>query len=144
MRSPILSALLRSTPAAGVSHICGVVQGMELRNFCRGRHFCSAGRPSRWASAHISNSALKHWHFLQQVGPGSFSHCLLTYCKTIVLVFVVLWLQWRCLSLKLVTVLSRSNPRCVGSSHVLTPVSHQMSLPRKNVSTPSLRTTLGC
>jgi len=30
----------------------GVVQGMELRNFCRGRHLCSAGGPSRWASAH--------------------------------------------------------------------------------------------
>jgi len=31
----------------------GVVQGMELRNFRRGRHLYSAGRPSRWASAHI-------------------------------------------------------------------------------------------
>jgi len=29
------------------------VQGMELRNFRRGRHLYSAGRPSRWASAHI-------------------------------------------------------------------------------------------
>jgi len=33
--------------------LCGVVQGMELRNFRRGRHLYSAGRPSRWASAHI-------------------------------------------------------------------------------------------
>jgi len=32
---------------------CGVVQGMELRNFRRGRHLYSAGRPSRWASARI-------------------------------------------------------------------------------------------
>ena len=32
---------------------CGVVQGMELRNFRRGCHLYSAGRPSRWASAHI-------------------------------------------------------------------------------------------
>ena len=32
---------------------CGVVKGMELRNFRRGRHLYSAGRPSRWASAHI-------------------------------------------------------------------------------------------
>ena len=31
----------------------GVVQGMELRNFRRGRHLYSAGQPSRWASAHI-------------------------------------------------------------------------------------------
>jgi len=31
--------------------LCGVVQGMELRNFRRGRHM--AGQPSRWASAHI-------------------------------------------------------------------------------------------
>ena len=33
--------------------LCGVVQGMELQNFCRGRHLYSAGQPSRWASAHI-------------------------------------------------------------------------------------------
>jgi len=33
--------------------LCGVVQGMELRNFRRDRHLYSAGRPSRWASAHI-------------------------------------------------------------------------------------------
>ena len=33
--------------------LCGVVQGMELRNFRRGRHLYSAGRPSRWAPAHI-------------------------------------------------------------------------------------------
>jgi len=33
--------------------ICGVLQGMELRNFRRGRHLYSTGRPSRWASAHI-------------------------------------------------------------------------------------------
>ena len=32
---------------------CGVVQGMELQNFRRGRHLYSARRPSRWASAHI-------------------------------------------------------------------------------------------
>jgi len=32
---------------------CGVVQGMELRSFCRGWHLYSAGWPSRWASAHI-------------------------------------------------------------------------------------------
>ena len=33
--------------------LCGVVQGMGLRNFRRRRHLCSAGRPSSWASAHI-------------------------------------------------------------------------------------------
>jgi len=33
----------------------GVVQGMELRNFRRGCHQYSAGRPSRWASAHITS-----------------------------------------------------------------------------------------
>jgi len=35
------------------SKVCGVVQGMELRNFRRGRHLYSAWRLSRWASAHI-------------------------------------------------------------------------------------------
>ena len=33
--------------------LCGVVQGMELPNFRRGRHLYSARRPSCWASAHI-------------------------------------------------------------------------------------------
>ena len=53
--SSILTALqlLQDTPAAGSAKLCGVVQGMELRNFHRGRHLYAAGRPSRWASAHI-------------------------------------------------------------------------------------------
>ena len=33
--------------------LCGVVQEMKLRNFHTGCHLHSAGRPSRWASAHI-------------------------------------------------------------------------------------------
>jgi len=33
--------------------LCGVVQGMELNNFREGRHLYLAGRPSRWALAHI-------------------------------------------------------------------------------------------
>ena len=33
--------------------LCSVVQGVEFRNFRRGRHLYSAGRPSRWASVHI-------------------------------------------------------------------------------------------
>jgi len=33
--------------------LCGVVHAMELRNFRRGCRLYSAGRPSRWASAHI-------------------------------------------------------------------------------------------
>jgi len=33
--------------------LCGVVQGMELRNFRRAHDRYSAGRPSRWALAHI-------------------------------------------------------------------------------------------
>jgi len=49
LRSPILAALLHCSP----TKVCGVVQGMELWNFRRGRHLYSAGRPSRWASAHI-------------------------------------------------------------------------------------------
>ena len=35
------------------SKLCGVVLGMELPYFRRGRHIYSAGRPARWASAHI-------------------------------------------------------------------------------------------
>ena len=33
--------------------LCGVVQGMELWYFRRGRHLYSAGPPSRWALANI-------------------------------------------------------------------------------------------
>jgi len=33
--------------------LCGVVQEMELQNLHRRRHLYSAGRPSRWESAHI-------------------------------------------------------------------------------------------
>ena len=33
--------------------LCGVVQGMELRNFRRGCHVYSVWQPSRWASTHI-------------------------------------------------------------------------------------------
>ena len=53
LRSPILAALLHGTPTRGSAKLCGMVQGMELQNFRRGRHLYSAGRPSRWASAHI-------------------------------------------------------------------------------------------
>ena len=46
--------------SSGHQPVCSVVQGMELRNFRRARHLYSAGRPSRWASAHTHsiNSAL--------------------------------------------------------------------------------------
>ena len=48
LRSPVLAALLHGTWAVG-----GVVQERELQNFRRGCHLYSAGRPLRWASAHI-------------------------------------------------------------------------------------------
>jgi len=55
LRSRILAALLHCTTLQQRASVklCGVVQGMELPNFCRGRHLYSAGRPSRWASAYI-------------------------------------------------------------------------------------------
>ena len=48
LRSTILAALLHGTPAAGSAKLCGVVQGMKLENFRRGRHLglYSAERPS--------------------------------------------------------------------------------------------------
>jgi len=52
--SPILAALLHGTRAVGVSQsLRHGIQGTKLRNSRRGRHLYSAGRPSRWASAHI-------------------------------------------------------------------------------------------
>jgi len=54
LRSPIVAALYCTALQQRASaKLCGVVQGMELPNFRRGRHLYSAGRPSRWASAHI-------------------------------------------------------------------------------------------
>jgi len=53
LRYPILAALLHGIEQWASAKLCGVVQGMQLRNFRRGRHLYSAGRPSRWASAHI-------------------------------------------------------------------------------------------
>jgi len=44
LRSPILAALLLGTRAVGV---------IQTAAFSRRRHLYSAGRPSRWASAHI-------------------------------------------------------------------------------------------
>ena len=41
---------LKQRPSA---KLCIVVHGIELRNFYRGHHLYSAGRPSRWALAHI-------------------------------------------------------------------------------------------
>ena len=49
----VLAALLHGIVVVGVSQLCGVVQGMELLNFRRGRHLYSVGWPSCWASAHI-------------------------------------------------------------------------------------------
>jgi len=36
-----------------LAKLCSVVQGIEVLNFCRGCHLYLAGRPSRWALAHI-------------------------------------------------------------------------------------------
>jgi len=44
MRSLILAALLHSTQVVGISQTAAL---------SRGRHLYSAGRPSRWALAHI-------------------------------------------------------------------------------------------
>ena len=54
LRSPILSALLHIARAVGVSQtLWRGIQGMELRNFYRGRHLYSSGWPSRFALANI-------------------------------------------------------------------------------------------
>jgi len=51
------------------ARICGVVQGIELRNFRRGRHLCSAERPSGWASAHVLVS-----YYISSIGVSSYRH----------------------------------------------------------------------
>jgi len=54
LRSPMYWQRYCTALQQGASaRLCSVVQEMELRNFHRGCHLYSAGRPSRWASAHI-------------------------------------------------------------------------------------------
>jgi len=55
-KSCVVRYWLRCCPALeqwASTKVCGVGQGMELRNFCRECHLYSAERPSRWASPHI-------------------------------------------------------------------------------------------
>jgi len=47
LRSPILQRYCTALEQRPSAKLCGVVQGMELQNFRRGRHLYSAGRPSR-------------------------------------------------------------------------------------------------
>jgi len=49
----VLCSPISALQQRALAEHCGVVQGMELLNFRRGRHLYSAGRPSCWASAHI-------------------------------------------------------------------------------------------
>ena len=55
LHSPILVALLQGSPAAGVSQTLRhrTRNGITELSQRSGRHLYSAGRPSRWASAHI-------------------------------------------------------------------------------------------
>jgi len=53
LHSPTLACYCVALEQWPPAKLCGVVLGMELRNFHRGRHPNSAGRPSHWASAHI-------------------------------------------------------------------------------------------
>jgi len=54
LRSPILAArYCTALEQRSSAKICGMLQGMELRNFRRRRHLYSAWRPSRLVLAHI-------------------------------------------------------------------------------------------
>ena len=53
LRSPILAVWLHGTRAAAVSQTLWRGTRNGITKFRRGRHLYSAGRPSRWASAHI-------------------------------------------------------------------------------------------
>ena len=53
LRSPVLAALLHALQQRASAKLCGVVHGMELRHFRRGRHLYLVARSSRWASEHI-------------------------------------------------------------------------------------------
>jgi len=53
LHSPILAALLHGTQAVGVSQTLWYGTRNRIKELYRGRHLYLAGRPSRWASAHI-------------------------------------------------------------------------------------------
>ena len=65
----VLAALLPDTLVVGVSQTVA---------FNRGRHLYSAGRPSRWALAHISSSVFFFFFFASP----NLSHCRLDVCHT--------------------------------------------------------------
>ena len=71
---PYWQRFLHGTRAAESAKLCGVVLGMELRNFRRGRHLYSAGRPSRLALAHILV-----YHFVAVKLRGTFFHYITCY-----------------------------------------------------------------
>jgi len=59
-KSFVLLYWQRYCTALQSAKLCGVVQEMELRKFRRRRHLYLAGRPSRWALAHILVFVLSH------------------------------------------------------------------------------------
>jgi len=56
--------------------ICGILQGMELQNFCRGHHLYSAEQIPCWALAHILVFP-KKFHDTHIIGLSEIFNCLL-------------------------------------------------------------------
>jgi len=108
LSSPVLAALLRGMPAAGVSQtLRRGIQGMELRNFRRGRHLYSAGRPSRWASAHILVMAAL-WLLSSSLSPP----CVIYFCPVVSIFFLLsLSIYWTCVGV--IGLLERTYLLCV-------------------------------
>ena len=69
LRSPILAALLHGTRVVGVSQTAAL---------SRGRHLYSAGRPSRWALAHILV-----YHYLNIFTPVTADCGVVTGCHSV-------------------------------------------------------------
>jgi len=53
VRSPICQRYCTALEQRPSAKLCGVIQEIESRKFLQRRHLYSAGRLSRWASAHI-------------------------------------------------------------------------------------------
>ena len=85
LHSPIFQRYCMALHQRASAKLCGVVQGMELRNFHRWRHLFGWA-PSWWASAHVlvllRITAVGHWMSTTWCGLSANLECMSEMCCT--------------------------------------------------------------
>jgi len=85
-----------STGFASWQRYCTASTSGRQPNFAtlnRGRHLCSAGRPSRWALAHILVALIRHWNSIIFLGLSG----------TLIYIFKELRVHCRCKYINILT-----------------------------------------